>query len=259
MTPTDTRSGDDVLTTESLWIRRAVRESAALRLICLPYGGGGASAFNALTRALPESVEVVAVQLPGREERYWEELPQDPRFLVRACAVALRPYCTTPFAFYGHCAGALLAYEVACEMEDRFGLRPLHLVAGAQAAPHVASAEPPLHELSDDEFVDVLRKRGGLPGEVLSNTALLTFLLPRIRADFTMWERYAPRTRTALPYPVTTLRGSGDTLLERAQVESWRSYTTAEFADREVDGGHLFIIDNAEDSARALTEVLSVD
>ena len=50
----------------SPWIvRTASRSEARLRLFCLPYAGGAASAYRAWPRALPADVEVCAVQLPG--------------------------------------------------------------------------------------------------------------------------------------------------------------------------------------------------
>ncbi|HEX2514627.1 MAG TPA: thioesterase domain-containing protein, partial [Chloroflexota bacterium] len=43
------------------------RREARVRLLCLPYAGGGASAFRHWPDALTSSIEVCPVQLPGRE------------------------------------------------------------------------------------------------------------------------------------------------------------------------------------------------
>src|SRR5689334_9345116 len=102
-----------VFTADSRWIRRAVRPRPSLRLVCLPFAGGGASVYQSLARRLPHSIEVLAIQLPGREERTREDPPASVPALAAACAVAVRPYLNVPYALYGHCAGALLAYEVA--------------------------------------------------------------------------------------------------------------------------------------------------
>ena len=48
------------------------RPSAALRLFCFPYAGGGATLFSPWAPALPPRVELVAVQPPGREGRLME-------------------------------------------------------------------------------------------------------------------------------------------------------------------------------------------
>lgn len=246
----------EVLAAESLWIRRAARGEGAVRLICLPYGGGGASAFAPLARHLPASLEAVAVQLPGREDRFWENAATRMAPLVRACAVALRPFCAYPFAIYGHCAGALLGYELACELGERYGLWPRHLVVGAQAAPHLPGPESRLGDLDDDAAVDVLREWGGLPAAVEQEPNLLRLLMPMLRADFGLWQDYTPRRRVALPCPVTSLRGAADSLVSADLAAGWQYYTAHAYADRPVAGGHFFISDHPAAIAVALADVL---
>lgn len=248
-----------MFTRESLWVRREVNPSAALRLICLPFGGGGASAFQPLARVMPRRVEVLAVQLPGREDRFWEPAPGDVAPLVRACAVALRPYCAGPFAVYGHCAGALLGYEVVRHLGERYGLRPRHFVAGARAAPHLPGPEPRLEGLSDTEVVAVMRDWGGVPEEVQRNPGLLASLLPMLRSDFQMWQDYRVRHRAPLECDLTVLRGADDPLLRPELTAPWREYTTGTYAEQSVAGGHFFVGDSPEAGAEALARALDPD
>ena len=59
--------------TASRWLTRPdpSTEPAPVRMLCLPYAGGGASLYRQWPAALP-GTDVVAVQLPGREERITE-------------------------------------------------------------------------------------------------------------------------------------------------------------------------------------------
>ncbi|MFT7840497.1 alpha/beta fold hydrolase [Saccharothrix sp. BKS2] len=240
-------------TADSPWVRRSPRHAPAVRLVCVPYGGGGASVYRELADLLPDSIEVLALQLPGREDRSREDPPADLRRLVRAAAIALRPFCAGDYVLYGHCAGALLAYEVALEMGERFGTWPRRLIAAAQPAPHLPPIGPPLHELPDDHLLEVVRHRGGLPDAVLANAELLSFLLPVIRADFTLWERYEHRHGDrALPCPVTTLRGRDDAVVGPELCAPWRERTTGGWDHHEVDGDHYFINRLADSTARVL-------
>ena len=50
-------------------VRLRERPRARLRLFCFPYAGAGASIFHRWPDALREEVDVVPVQLPGRETR----------------------------------------------------------------------------------------------------------------------------------------------------------------------------------------------
>src|SRR4051794_27130121 len=90
------------------------RPDARMRLFCFPYAGGGALAYQAWPRLLPDEIEVVAVQLPGREARFREPPMTDLSTLVEALVAAMYPYETLrPFAFFGHSLGALIAFVLA--------------------------------------------------------------------------------------------------------------------------------------------------
>ena len=96
------------------WIRCAKPNPAArLRLFCLPYAGGGASLFRDWGQALPDSVEVCAIQLPGREDRIAETPFRQVEDLLPVLLEKLRPYLDRPIAFFGHSMGAFLSYELA--------------------------------------------------------------------------------------------------------------------------------------------------
>jgi medium-chain acyl-[acyl-carrier-protein] hydrolase len=247
-------SAEGAFAAESPWIRRAVREQQRQRLVCFPYAGAGASLFRSWPAQMPADIEVVAVQLPGREDRSREPPPADLRALVRRCAIALRPYCTTPFSLYGHCAGALLAYEVAHEMGSRFGLWPERFIAAAQQAPSVLVDEQRLHELPDEAFLEEMRRRGGIPQAVLGNQELVRFLLPLVRADVALWERYEHRTLRPLRCPVVALRGRSDDLVSQRLAEAWADHTEAVCTVLDVDGDHYFV--HRENTARVLAEML---
>lgn len=245
-----------VFTTDSPWIRRAARPEARLRLICIPFAGGGASVYQSLPAILPPSIEVIALQLPGREDRTREDPPQDIAAVAAASAVALRPYLAKPFALYGHCAGALLAYEVAQQLGKRHGSWPTMLVAAAQPAPHLHRTASPLHELPDDRLIDEIRQRGGLPAAVQRRPDLIDVLLPLLRADFTLWEPYTPRTRDPLPCPVLTVRGRDDSLVQPDLTKPWSEYTTVGQTELLVDGGHYFITTLTPPDAGAIGRAL---
>ena len=245
-----------VFAQDSRWVRRAVRPSPSLRLVCLPFAGGGASVYESLARLLPHSIEVLALQLPGREERTREDPPNDVLKLAAACAVAVRPYLNVPYALYGHCAGALLAYEMAHEVGQRFGVWPKCLVAAAQPAPHLPVTRSPLHELPDEQLIEVIRERDGLPTKIADKSELISLLLPLLRSDFTLWEQYQYRQRDPLPCPVTTVRGRTDGLVDVSDTKPWGAHSSAGWSELLVEGGHYFIntLDRAD--ANALAGVL---
>jgi medium-chain acyl-[acyl-carrier-protein] hydrolase len=253
--------GGPVFTADSRWVRRAARSRPRLRLVCLPFAGGGTSIYQRLPELLPPSIEVIALQLPGREERTREEPPTDVSALAAAGAVALRPYLGMPFAFYGHCAGALLALEMAHEVGARFGVWPSMLVAAAQPAPHLHATSSPLHELPDEQLIAAVRDRGGLPAAIAGDPGLVELLLPLLRSDFALWEQYAVSRRDPLPCPIMTVRGRDDTIVDAAATRAWAQYSTTGWTELLVDGGHYFIagLGSADAGAIARPLLASVD
>src|SRR4051812_30171971 len=96
------------------WIVRAKEHpKSSLRLFCFPYAGGAANVFHNWSSLLPSSIDVCAVQPPGRGNRLLEEPYTGLRELVGAAANALLPHMDRPFALFGHSMGALVAFELA--------------------------------------------------------------------------------------------------------------------------------------------------
>ncbi|MFF3340207.1 thioesterase II family protein [Streptomyces flavidovirens] len=237
---------------DSLWVRRVPGKDVRVRLICLPFAGGGASVYQRMAALMPSWVETLAVQLPGREDRSREEPPARIDALVTACAIALRPYTAMPYVLYGHCAGGLLAYEIAHEMGRRFGTWPQRLIVGEQPAPQAPPPAEPLHRLSDEELLAAVNERGGLPEAVARNAQLLEFLLPVLRGDFELWENYRHRPRPPLPVPITTVRGLTGSVDESA-LAGWAEQTDVGRTGVSVEGGHYFVVGLTPEAAREIS------
>lgn len=241
----------DRLIAETPFVRRARRANRKTRLFCFPHAGAGASAFAAWPALFPPEVEIVAVQLPGREDRVGEPHPASVEVAVRMVAVALRPYLQGPYAFFGHSGGALLAFELARALRKR-GTQPRHLFLSGQPAPGHHSAATQLHRLSDEDFGDALRGLDGTSDGVFGDPELMKLLLPTLRADFTLWENHRHRPGPPLSVPVTALGGDTDPRAPISGLQAWAEHTTGEFSVEVFSGGHFYL----NDSEAELTTVL---
>lgn len=189
-----------------------------------------------------EGVEVVPVQLPGRESRGLEQPFSSVHALVRDLAPLMRPLLDVPFSFFGHSMGALIAFELARELISQYSRSPEHLFVSAKSAPQLPHRDgKQLHDLPDQDFKEELRMLNGTPEEILGNEDLMRLLMPRLRADIALCETYEFRDRGYLACPITAFGGHGDSGVSRDSLEAWGALTSESMSLRMVDGNHFFL------------------
>ncbi|WP_240436508.1 thioesterase II family protein [Streptomyces sporangiiformans] len=230
------------LAPESPYIWRARRPGATHRLICFPHAGAGAPAYADWAELLPPEIELVAVQLPGRQNRIAEDPFTEVGPLIGVLTHALRPVLDGSYAFFGHSAGATLAYELARALRARGSRGPEHLFLSAQPAPG-ASEVRRLHELSDDDFRAEILKLGGIEPEIAEDDDVMESMLYTLRADFTLWERHRLEPGAPLDCPITVLSGESDPRAPLHEVKRWRDHTTGEFGTEFYPGGHFYFLE----------------
>ncbi|GAA2895616.1 alpha/beta fold hydrolase [Streptosporangium fragile] len=223
------------------WLRcPGPRPGAAVRLVCFAHAGGSATAYREWPALLPASVELHAVQLPGRADRFTEPLVDDMDVLAASVAEAMLPLLDRPVALFGHSMGAMVAYEVARVLQAR-GTGPARLFASGCAAPHEPRERRAVSTLDDDRFVAELTRLGGTEAEILAHRAMREVVLPYVRGDFRLLERYRHRPGPALPVPISALVGDADPVVTPAQAASWEARTTADFSLTVYRGGHFYL------------------
>ena len=215
--------------------------AAALRLFCFHYAGGSAQIFHDWSGCLPPSVEIGAIQLPGRGQRLGE--PHITRLapLSRIVAQELLPYLDKPFVFFGHSLGALLCFETARSLRRENRRQPDHLFVSATEAPHRRSSDELLSGLPKSALVKKLREFNGTPMEVLQNDELLELMLPTIRADFELCDTYEYHPEPPLECPMTIYGGLGDQEVEAGRLAAWSEMTVGASEIRMCPGDHFYI------------------
>lgn len=226
---------------------------ALLRLFCFPYAGGSASIFRGWAENLPPTVEVYAVQLPGRGSRLMEPAITRMPGLIKAIAPAILPYLDRPFAFFGHSMGTAISLELARYLRTSSGIEPRHLFVSGGRAPQLRNTEPPSYNLPQKKFLEGLRRLNGTPAEILEHPELMSLLLPVLRADFELVQTYVYRQGKPLACPITAFGGTLDKEVGLRQLQAWRMQTTAQFSLNMIPGDHFFI----HTSQPALFSVLS--
>jgi medium-chain acyl-[acyl-carrier-protein] hydrolase len=217
------------------------QEGAIARLICFPFAGGSVQAFRDWPDELPQSIELCAVQLPGREMRQRETPIANAHDIVDAVLPALVPLMDRPFALFGHSMGAIIAFELARRLQHEGQFAPECLIVSGRVAPHRALTRAPINHLPGEEFIEGLRQLGGTPDEVLQSSELMSLIEPMLRADLAVHEDYAYRNEPRLKCDVLAFGGLRDPEAGREDVEAWREATEGSFGLQMMPGEHFFI------------------
>jgi len=241
------------------WFRCLQRRPlASTQLFCLPSAGAGASAFRGWPAAFGDGVEVQAVQLPGRENRFTDPIVIDPAEI--AARIAAR--ADRPFAIFGHSFGGRLAFEVARALRLAGAGQPCRLYPSASRPPHVTRTDGPLDGVSGADHA-VLTARlagcGGMPAAVLAEPELLELVLPALRADLGWLDRYRYVEGPPLEVPIVAFAGRDDPVVAAALMRGWAEHTGGPFALHVLPGGHFFLHDRLAALASLIEQDLAAE
>ena len=228
------------------------RPLATLRLVCFPFGGGGAGTFWSWRDALPEQVEVWAVRLPGRENRAAEACVTDATAAVECIVAELGALAAGRSVFFGHSLGAGLAFQTAMALRARSLPLPELLVVSGRLPPHLPYPGS-WQERPDDELLKHAVELGGIPADLLAQRALLAPHLPKLRADYRLNADLFYGRTTPFDFALLALYGTDDPLVDEAGLREWAQVTRGAFELRRLSGGHFPLLTHADQFLAALT------
>lgn len=217
------------------------RPAARIRLLCFHHAGGGAFGFRDWSASLRPEVELVAVQLPGRENRFGEPALRNIDAILRDLIPNLGVLLGAPYVVFGHSMGAALGHALTRQLLATSELPPpVRLMVSATAAPGLRPPVSPSPSLTDDELVESLVRLGGTPEELLGDRDLLATFLPTLRADFDLMTALRSAPAQPLDIPITALFGLDDRNASGAEVAAWTQLSTRRSSAHGIPGGHFY-------------------
>lgn len=211
-----------------------------IKLFCFPFAGAGAATFTSWQNDVAPHIQVIAVQLPGRENRFSEPPMGKMSELLDVLSQHISPYSAQPWAVFGHSMGATIGYALISRLIETGCNPPQHFFTSAKSPPHCLPSHAPLSHLSDNEFLDTLATRYGADTST-SQRELLELMLPTLRADFGLIESQYNHSTIPLNTDITALYGTQDHAVSEQQMMQWSRYTNQSFDIVEINGPHFYL------------------
>lgn len=227
---------------KSLWFRSFnIGPMQRVAMVVFPYAGGGAAAFQSWLPHLPSWVALHLVQLPGREERFWETPLFRGAEIVEKVTEELVSTVDVPFLLFGHSMGSILAFEVARRLRRIYSCNPSALLVSGRCAPQLISRTPRLGNLPDSDLVrQVIRLYGGIPAEVLNDSELVEMMARVLKADLHVIESYQYVAEQTLHCPIAAYGGHADPWVTQTELNAWSEQTVGTFTAEQYEGGHFY-------------------
>jgi epothilone polyketide synthase C len=177
----------------------------------------------------------------------------------------MRVLLDRPFAFFGHCLGALTMYETARRLIHTTTYCPDHLfVSGARPPDRIADyglfEERLMHDLlklaefriglpayaqPEDVFAELIRHFNiQATDQLLSDPELRKLMLPVIRAEFQMATNYQFVRETPWEVPITCFAAKGDPYVSRKHALGWGRFTNLRLQVHIREGAHFAVVDD---------------
>lgn len=212
-----------------------------IRLFCFHHSGGGASTYHRWLDHLSNEIELIAIQLPGRENRFSEPLTNDLNEIIFNISKEFSVYTEKPFIIFGHSLGALIGFEFVKAISQLYSLVPQHMIVSAAKAPHLPLQRKPLSQLDDISLKEELKLYNGINPIILNDNDLWILFAPIIRNDFSILEAYKNFGLEKILCDILALRGIHDDTVNEKEIRAWSASTTGKFEYLQFSGDHFFL------------------
>ncbi len=226
-----------------------------ITLYCLPFAGGNSYSFRPFKEHLPDFIQPVFLEPPGRGLRMRDALLHSVDTVVTDLIQQLNSEPKTPYVLYGHSMGGLLGYELIHRLQADGIELPQHFAVSGCRAPRLIPRPDARHLLSQADFFNMLQALGGLPKELLQNQELMEFFEPLLRADFQVVDTYQYTAKPALTMPVTVLGGKEDKEVSYTDLTTWQEVCAQPIQLDYIAGDHFFIFNQPDQFAQRLAAI----
>ena len=236
------------------WIKRfpAANGAASASVVVFPHAGGAAAAYRTLATALSaRGADTYIVQYPQRADRLKHPGARSIAELATQLFEAGDWAAVGPLDLFGHCMGAVVAFEFA-RVAERHGIEVRRLWASAGQAPSTVFGSPPLPTTQRDVLADMV-DLGGTDPRLLDDEDFVELLVMAVQADYRALSGYSCDTDVRIDADIHAVGGDRDHRIDREWLYRWETHTGGRFTCTLFDGGHFYLNSHLDAVARLVS------
>jgi surfactin synthase thioesterase subunit len=216
------------------------------RLIVFHHAGGNGNLYLPHLRNETRPQEIWILDLPGRGFRSNEAPIENFTELRNRLLEELSALSDLPLSLFGHSMGALVAHDLAAQLERRSPGSVKRLGVSGLLAPTQRNIRGRigLADLSDDDFLAEFEIYAEIPKEIKTHQALFSLFLKSARADIRLMESYPTQSETMHFVETFVFGGEQDRSVPVGDLERWHSICFNAKDPFILPGGHFFLFEN---------------
>lgn len=244
----------DTQITVKPWVKRYPGSESSTATLVFPHAGGAALAYRGFGTALAAAgSDAYVMQYPQRGDRLSHPAAPTVAELAKDLFDAADWGTVGPIRLFGHCMGAVVAFEFA-RIAERHGVEIEALWVSASEAPSAVAAAPAL-PMAESEILAEMVDLGGTDEALLADEDFVELLLMAVRADYAAFNRYACDADVTIAADIYAVGGDRDHRISEDMLRRWESHTRGAFTCTMFDGGHFYLNSQLEDVAELVNEL----
>ncbi|MDT7722639.1 MAG: mycobactin phenyloxazoline synthetase, partial [Mycobacterium sp.] len=234
------------------WVKRFTGITARGSVVVFPHAGGAAAAYRSLAKALSANdVDTFVVQYPQRANRRHHPAADSIGALALELFEAGDWGSAAPLSLFGHCMGAVVAFEFA-RIAEHNGVPVRVLWASAGQAPSTVAASGPLPTSDSGVLADMV-DLGGTDPVLLEDEEFVELMVKAVQADYRALNAYSCRPDVRISADIHAVGGNRDHRIGREMLASWETHTSGRFTLSDFEGGHFYLNDHLDAVARMVS------
>lgn len=219
------------------------------KIFIIPHAGGSVVSYVQLRLKLQQFCDVTIIELPGRGQKSGEPCLENFEDAVNNVYYQIKNQIfqnNLRIILFGHSLGSWIAYETCLLLQQKVNGCVSHLICSGNVSPLQNKRKLRISELTDDRFIEYLKKLDATYNAFTNDKELCNIFLPIIRSDMKIADSYKS-SGGKVNCDLTIMAGIEDPVIDKAELCEWKNYTNASFNLELFSGGHFYLFSQLDE------------